>query len=80
VINFIDYDTLVKIGWTALLGWNLKETVALGKSVVRLQEKLENGVTHDLKDLKRLVLGSSYQQTNDSVAVAAKKKKSVGER
>jgi hypothetical protein len=47
----IDYDLLVKIGWTALLGWNLRETVANGKELVRLKEKVENGLTSGLKRL-----------------------------
>ena len=51
----IDYDLLVKIGWTALLGWNLKETVANGKELVRLKEKVENGLSHGLGELEKTI-------------------------
>jgi hypothetical protein len=51
----IDYDLLVKIGWTALLGWNLKETVSNGKDIVRLKVKVENGLTHGLQRLERTI-------------------------
>jgi hypothetical protein len=48
----MDFDLLVKIGWTALLGWNLKETVSNGKDIIRLRTKIENGLTTGLAELK----------------------------
>lgn len=49
----IDYDLLVKLGWTALLGWNLRETVANGKKIVKLETLVENGLTTTVGELKR---------------------------
>jgi hypothetical protein len=51
----IDFDILVKLGWTALLGWNLKETVSNGKDIVALKVKIENGLTSGLADLKEQI-------------------------
>jgi hypothetical protein len=39
-------------GWTALLAWNLKETVSNGKDIVALKVKIENGLTTGLTELK----------------------------
>lgn len=55
MIDYIDYDTLVKIGWTALLGWNLKETVANGKKVAVLEAKIENGLTRGMATLQEKI-------------------------
>lgn len=51
----IDFDILVKLGWTALLGWNLKETVANGKKIVRLETIVENGLSHSVEELTRKI-------------------------
>ena len=48
----IDLDTLVKLGWTALLGWNLRETVQNGKELAGLKAKVENGLTSGLEEMK----------------------------
>lgn len=48
----IDFDLLVRLGWTALLGWNLRETVANGKKIVRLETIVENGLTSKVDELK----------------------------
>jgi len=51
----IDLDVFVKIGWTALLAWNLKETVANGKDIVALKGKIENGLTNGLTTLQKQI-------------------------
>lgn len=48
----MDYDLLIKLGWTSLIGWNLRETISLGKRLVRLEAKLDNGLTSKLDELK----------------------------
>lgn len=55
MIPMIDLDILVKVGWTALLGWNLRETVSIGKRVVRLETRLENGLTEKLDSLSKRI-------------------------
>ena len=49
----MDFDILVKLGWTALLSWNLRETVTLGKKMARIEAKLENGLSQELAEIKR---------------------------
>jgi hypothetical protein len=51
----IDFDILVKLGWTALLGWNLRETVANGKKIVKLETLVENGISHTVDTLAKTI-------------------------
>jgi hypothetical protein len=53
--EMMDLDLFVKLGWTALLGWNLRETVALGKRIVRIEAKLENGLFQELAEIRRVI-------------------------
>lgn len=47
----VGLDILVKLGWTALLGWNLRETVANGKKIVKLETLVDNGLTRTVNRL-----------------------------
>jgi len=49
----IDFEMLVKVGWTGLIAWNLRETVSNGKELVRLKTLMENGLTTKVDELKR---------------------------
>jgi len=48
----IDLDALVKVGWTGLIAWNLRETVSNGKELVRLKTLMENGLSATVDELK----------------------------
>jgi hypothetical protein len=73
----MDIEMLIKIGWTALLGWNLKETVGLGKKVASLETKLANGIFQSLNDLKQKVEShiADDEQSQREWYVAVKKKR-----
>ncbi len=47
-----DYDMFVKLGWTGLLAWNLKETVSVGKRLIRLETRVDNGISEKLSRLE----------------------------
>jgi len=49
----MDFDLFVKLGWTALISWNLRETVEIVKKIARIEAKLENGLSQDLAELRR---------------------------
>jgi len=53
----IDLELAKAIGWTALLAWNLRETVANGKDIVALKSKIENGLTSGLTTLQQQIKG-----------------------
>jgi hypothetical protein len=49
----MDWDMLVRIGWTGLLAWNLKETVRNGKDIAGIKAKLENGLGDAIDEIKK---------------------------
>ena len=51
----IDLEALVKIGWTGLIAWNLRETVSNGKELVRLKTLMENGLSTTVDELKNSI-------------------------